>query len=155
MLTERFEWFLGKTREFNTDIHQRSWGESRYLPWLAIEGAVVELADRAYRREPHWRSVQGKCITELPFEIIMMQLSLLSSAWVADIYLRKARDRSAPIMQERYLEYRAYLLNLLRFIEMEVGSNRDIPAEEAYQRAARAIKGPGRARRWLIRLISG
>lgn len=152
METERFDWFLAKTREFNTGIHQKPW-EGGYLPWPVLEEFIVTLSERAYLREPHWHSVQGKCIDKLPFEIIMMQLSLLSSAWVADIYLRKARDRAAPIMEERYLAYRAYLLNLLKFIEMEVKSNRDEAAEQAYQGSVRRIKGPGKVAHWLSRML--
>jgi hypothetical protein len=115
-------------REFNTylALHDYDWSSC-----LALYSKII--ADVTYHDQPHWHSVQGKCAESVPFEILMQSAALLLSTWVADIFLRKARDRKSKNMGKRYLNWKNSLIDILEHVEREVESHRDIDAEEAFQ----------------------
>lgn len=80
-----------------------------------------------------WADFTGHEVSR-PFEMQMMRLALLTSCWVADIFNRKSRDRHAPMMTERYLEFKNRLLLSLNFIETAVWTKTDKAAEEAWMK---------------------
>ena len=96
---------------------------------------VMQLACQLYDEEPrHWHSVNGKCfLGNTTFELLMPALALLTSIWVSDIYLRKARDREAPAMIKRYLLWKDLLLRSLSYTEYINLSTRDYNAEKAFE----------------------
>jgi len=101
---------------------------------------VLKIATKLYQSNLHWHTVAGKCYHgEAPFEIMMPILSLLISTWTADIYLRKARDRTAPKMIERYLWWKNFLFACLSFTEYKIISTRDLRAEKAFHKDKKRI----------------
>ena len=115
---------------------------------------VMNLAIQLYDEEPHhWHSVSGSCfLGDTTFELLMPVLSLLSSIWVSDIYLRKARDRRSPTMIKRYLQWKDLLLRSLSYTEYINLSTRDMNAEKAFEKE---YKKPNRIRCALNVLLSG
>lgn len=140
---------LAAARQMNEDL-----AKCGYIDLEILRSARV-LGRRIYQTQPHWHSFKGECTNDLPFEIYMQALSLLTSAWVADIYLRKARDRKSPAMEKRYEEYEEFLLYSLKYTWDEVHLNRDKDAERDFQRWQRPPTLRSRIRCWLKRLWWG
>lgn len=130
---------------------------SKYENWgsQVLHIYAYHLGKDLYRCQPHWHAFTGQCTDELPFEVYIQALSLLSSAWVADIYLRKARDRKSEAMTERFRDYRAFMNKALDYIETEVALNRDIDAEKAFQRHHRPPTLRSRLRCFINRMKWG
>ncbi len=128
-------WLLERSREFNGDIHRAFWEEG--LPLECIGHHVRVIAERLYREQPHWHQFRGPCMRDIPFEVNMQALALLACTWVADIYLRKARDRDGPGMASRCGQWRNLLTATLDHVEHEVASSRDPDAKAAWKRDRR------------------
>lgn len=143
---ESFRYILDLTRAFNSQLPLE-----RYS-LLTLQYYASELARQVYQQQKHWHSYDGKCAREMPFEIYMEAVALISCVWVADIYRRKSRDRKAPQMATRYDDWESFLKGVLEYTKKEVSETRDIPAERDYQRKA---KRPSRIKCWINRLRWG
>ena len=128
---------LGIIRKFNDSLPKHFQGEAT-LDYL-LDEAALPLADTIYRAMGHWHRVNGECVQDVGFEIIMLAKSLILSGWVADIYLRKARDRNNPNMVYRYREWKDKLAELISFIYSEVMSSEDTKAKEAFNKDFKAV----------------
>lgn len=95
---------------------------------------MCKYADKiAMMHEPDkWKSVSGKKLDELPFELQMLGLSLLASMWTSQIFNLKARDRKSTPMLFTYMDFKATLYWLLNKMEYEVWRRIDPVAEGMY-----------------------
>ena len=116
-------------RDFNDDI-QPFLKKSESLDFPPLDTYATAVGMGLWKRGWHYTS--GKKVEGLPFELKMAGLSLLSTAWVADIFNRKARDRKSAMMLWEYLRFKAMLLANLNYIEYEVWRHADKKAERAY-----------------------
>lgn len=135
MTNEEIANVLAEARAMNTALPQYLDGE--HVNWNWVDTHVNRLAKLMYRQEDHWHSVDGACQKEVPFEIGMQALALLSATWVSDIYLRKARDRSAPRMRTRWEEFWVNLFTAIQHVDRNVRAERDPDAEAQYRTKTR------------------
>lgn len=123
---------LKLVRQANSKLMESLTSEG--IPWTWIDTYVNIIARDFYNNQPHWHSVSGKCIKDIPFEIYMESLTIFSTAWTTDIFLRKARDRHSQGMKERWIDFNRLLNSLMDYFQEEIGTNRDLDAEAAYQK---------------------
>lgn len=133
---------LELARAFNSHLSRE------HYSLMVLQGYASQLAWDVYMTGRHWHSYDGKCMKETPFEIYMQAVAIISSTWVADIYLRKARDRGAPQMEAEYDRWEKFIKDTLEFTRKEVKENRDPEAEIGYRKVA---KRPNRIRCWFNR----
>lgn len=76
-----------------------------------------------------WHKVSGNKVTDLPFEMEMAGIMLLTRAWLTDIFCRKARDRQSPEMLDK----------LLALFDTSYYVSRDIIEEVVSHRAHRVF----------------
>lgn len=125
------EALLELTRDFNAALSRE------HYSLRALHSYASELAGEMYKASHHWHSYDGKCCKETPFELFMQAVALISANWVADIYLRKARDRDAPSMEGAYEVWRELLVGALGYTQKEIKESRDVDAEQKYQEVAK------------------
>lgn len=107
------------------------------LPWDWLNRYIWTLAKDEYKRSPHWHHWAGKCIEEVPFELIVGSAGLFGAVWYFEIMLRKARDRHKS--PERVLMFRKFLDSILDAVQRDIEGNCDIESEEVYKRDGRPI----------------
>lgn len=97
------------------DAIQGELNQNKY-PWEALTAAVEELAKK--EGWEGWHYINGKAgeKDDVPFELFMLHLAVLSTAWVCWLYGAKARDRIASTMKDRTMEF------LERFLELRLAS---------------------------------
>lgn len=122
---------LAAARQMNEDLAKCGYMESEIIRSARVLGR------RIYQTQPHWHTFRGECSNGLPFEIEMQALALLTSVWVTDIYLRKARDRKIPEMSQRYWDFHRFLFLCMKDTQTDVDTHRDEDAEKDYQRYQR------------------
>ncbi|MDD3102454.1 MAG: hypothetical protein PHE59_04910 [Patescibacteria group bacterium] len=125
---------LAAARQMNEDL-----AHSRYDDREIIMSAR-RLSKLIYECEPHWHSMTGQCVvgkTDYPFEVYMKALSLITTVWVTDIYLRKARDRQIPQMKERFTDYQAFMNHCMDDARQVIDAERDLDAEAAWKKIDR------------------
>lgn len=91
------------------------------------------MADELFRDMPHWHSVGGQCLEQIPFELHMAAVSIFSSVWYYEIMLRKARDRSAGDAIQWVEAWRALLNQVLDVAKADIEATTDLEAERAYK----------------------
>lgn len=119
--------------EFNDELGPLL-SKSRGDCTVKVMKLIVEYADKIvllYHPED-WRAVSGKPLNGLPFELQMLGVSLLVSAWTGWIFNLKARDRKRVGMLNTYMMFKADLLYLLTKIEFDTWKKIDPVAEGMY-----------------------
>ncbi len=86
----------------------------------------------------HWRRADGSRIKQMPFELHMAGVMLLSIAWVFDIFSRKARDRRSPHMANELEMLRTALNNVIALVGKEVSGHK---AEHAFRQYVNDLIG--------------
>lgn len=124
---------LAAARQMNEDLARSGYKDDE------IVMSARRLAKLIYECEPHWHSMTGECVVGAgyPFEVYMKALSLVTTVWVTDIYLRKARDRKLPSMKERFADYQAFLNQCMNDARQVIDAERDVDAEAAWQKIHR------------------
>ena len=125
---------LRAARQMNEDLAHSGYKDSQIIT------SARWLAKYIYECEPHWHSMTGECVVKegvYPFEIYMEAISLISTVWVTDICLRKARDRKLPSMKQKFSDYQAFLNQCMNDARQVIDAERDIDAEAAWRKIHR------------------
>ena len=144
---------LAAARQMNEDLAHSRYDDNTII--LSARRLALEL----YQCERHWHSMTGQCVVgpdAYPFEVYMKALSLVTTVWVTDIYLRKARDRKLPAMKERFSDYQAFLNHCMNDARQVIDAEQDVDAEAAWQRIhRRPASWKNRLRCWVNRVKWG
>lgn len=141
---------LARARLFNENLVWQIEHGMGLGPWM--EKHTMELAEEVYAAEPHWHWYNGKCLEEPPFELYMQCLTLLTCTWVADIFLRKARDRQLPEMTVGFKQWANLLYAALEYTSHDVSNSHDPEAARLWLREGRR---PNRLKHWWNKLFWG
>ena len=99
--------YIAAAQQLNKDI-QFELNQGRY-PLEALASAAEELARK--QGWEGWKTVRGKAADagEVPFEVWMPNLALLTATWTCWLYGAKARDRLSGNMRERMSDFMSQL----------------------------------------------
>lgn len=130
--------YIEAARQLNEAI-QPELQEGKF-PWHALTKAAEQLA----RKEgwEGWRYVTGRAADkkDVPFELWMLHLAVLTTAWVCFLYGAKARDRLSVNMKERTMEF------LERFFDLRLAAMEGIFQEwdkKAWDAIVRDVRAKG------------
>ena len=128
--------YVAAAQQLNTDI-QFELNQGRY-PLEALASAAEELARK--QGWEGWKTVRGKAADadEVPFEVWMPNLALLTATWTCWLYTAKARDRLSGSMRERMADFMSQFVDLYLHSQVGVFVEWDREAWRAIKRDVRS-----------------